>query len=238
MEQLLYRANTICNNPIIKLKALIMKTWKLLTLALFATFGFSSCDKEEDVPLTDAVDESYLVEVDIDGKSMILQEGKDGYFSFGSTGKFSGTGFCVEGATMIIGRYQEVKKEGMDLKKSFHVKMQRYRRACSADYAYVESLYQVGEHPFAQNAESPEATGVEILYIDPNGIHWSTTKGSQNQTGSHFELTSHQNIKSKIYKSETEAVFNCTLYNDAGEEIILTNGRIKARSVPYPSKYQ
>ena len=215
-----------------------MKTLKILTLALLAAFSFTSCDKEEDEPLSEGVDERYVIEVELDGQAMVLREGKDDYYSFGTTGNTSGTGFCVEGASMVIGKYYDLRKTNAKLKDAFYLTFQRYAKACSADKSYVEGLYRVGSYPFAKDAESRDATGVVILYTDANGVDWATNKGSQDQSDSHFEVTAHQPIKSKIYKYETDAVFNCTLYNDAGEAIVLTNGRIKARSVPYPSKYQ
>jgi hypothetical protein len=215
-----------------------MKTLRILTLALLAAFSFSSCDKEEEEPISEGVDERYAIEAELDGKALVLREGKDGYYNFGNTGKTSGTGFCLEGATLVIGKYYDLSKGNTKLKDSFHVTIQRHARACSADYSYVEGLYRVGEYPYAKDAKSRDATGVVILYTDADGVDWATNKGSQDQSGSRFKLTAHQPIKSKIYKNETDAVFNCTLYNDAGDAMVLTNGRIKARSVPYPSKYQ
>ncbi|MHC2991425.1 hypothetical protein OB13_07455 [Pontibacter sp. HJ8] len=215
-----------------------MKTLRILTLALFAAFSFSSCDKEEDEPLSEGVDDRYAIEAELDGQAVVLREGKDGYFNFGSTGKTSGDGFCLNRATMIIGKYHDVSKTNTKLKDTFQVTIQRYARVCSADNSYEKGLYQVGEYPFAKDATDRDANGVVILYTDVNGVDWSTNRGSQDQSGSRFEVTAHQPIKSKIYQYETDAVFNCRLYNDAGEAIVLTKGRIKARSIPYPSKYQ
>ncbi|WP_018478344.1 hypothetical protein [Pontibacter roseus] len=215
-----------------------MKTLRILTLVLLAAFSFSSCSKEEDEPYHEGLDDRYVLEAELDGNAVVLQEGKDGYSSFGSAGKTSGTGFCLDAASMIIGRYSELSKANTKLKNAFQVTLQRHATTCSANDSYMRGLYRVGEYPFAKDTNDPNATGVVILYTDAHGIDWATNKGSQDQTASRFEVTQHQAIKSKIYQFETEAVFNCTLYNDAGEAMVLTNGRIMARSVPYPSKYQ
>jgi hypothetical protein len=201
-----------------------MKTLKLLLLALFVSFGFSSCEKEDDLSLSDGIDDSYLVEVEMDGKSLILREGKDGYRSVATADKKALVNRCLRDASMII-----AKETTLD--KSFQVFIQNIADACPPGNDYVEGLYRVGEYPFAKQTETQEADGVVILYTDIAGVEWASNRGSADQTGSHFEIVSHELINHSKYKYETEAVFNCKLYTEDGKEMMLTNGRINSRSV-------
>lgn len=201
-----------------------MKTLKLFLLALFVSFGFSSCDKEEDVSLRDGIDDTYLIEMEMDGKSLILREGKDSYRSVGTADIKAVGSRCIRGANMLIAKETT-------LEKSFQVSIQNIADSCPPNNDYVEALYQVGEYPFARQTETQEVDGVVIVYTDIAGKEWASNLGEADQTGSHFEIVSHESIDHSKYKYETEAVFNCRLYNDEGGVMVLTNGRIKSRSV-------
>jgi hypothetical protein len=201
-----------------------MKTLKLFLLALLVSFSFSSCDKEDDPSLNEGIDDSYFVEVEMNGKLLILPEGKDGYRSVATTGLQAVGSRCIKISNMLLAKETT-------LENSMQVSIQKIVDTCPVNNTSVEDLYQVGEYPFAKKEETQEADGVVILYTDIAGTEWSTNRGSQDQTGSHFEIVAHRSIESKDYKYETEAVFNCKLYNDKGGEMVLTNGRINSRSV-------
>src|SRR5690606_14976501 len=111
--------------------------------ALLVTFGLSSCEKDDDLSLSENIDESYFVEVEMDGKKLVLREGKDGYLSGGQAMKGGGDGVCSEGSRMIITKSQ-------DQKKSFWVSLERTGVNCAQDWSYESGLYQIGSYAYSK----------------------------------------------------------------------------------------
>lgn len=196
----------------------------LLVLTVLVAFGFSSCNMHDDISLNDGVDESLYVEVEMDGKSLILQEGKDGYMSRASSGKSSTSSNCMDEQMMMISK-------GDDMKKSFTVKMREYASSCATHCSQLENMYRIGSYQFCKNAAGVNMSGVVIAFTDSDGTYWASDLGTADQSGSRFEIVSHRSMKHKMYRNQTEAVFNCKLYNARGDEMLLTNGKMKSRSV-------
>lgn len=197
---------------------------RLLALAVLVAFGLSSCNMHDDISLNDGVDESLFVEVDMNGKSLILREGKDGYMSRASSGRSQNSSTCMEEQMMVI------SKEG-DMNKSFTVKIREFAGSCATHCGQIENMFKIGSYGFCKNAAGPDMNGVVIAFTDSDGTYWASDLGTANQSGSRFEVVSHRTMRHKMYKNQTEAVFNCKLYNAKGDEMLLTNGRMKSRSV-------
>gem|GEM_PF-2235934 len=67
------------------------------------------------------------------------------------------------------------------------------------------------------------ASSVIVSRYDAAGTLWSTNLGTANQTGSCFQLIKSLNLPNSAY---FRCTFNCTLYNSAGQSILLKNGRM------------
>jgi hypothetical protein len=69
--------------------------------------------------------------------------------------------------------------------------------------------------------------GIDIYWVDKNAKEWHSSSSPGTQTGSNFSITSaeayHDILGSYVVKFT--ATFNCTLYDDAGNSIKLTNGK-------------
>mgnify|MGYP005756118151 CR=1 FL=1 len=195
-------------------------------LAVLCVIGFSSCDKEETEPKGEQVD--LYFEADMDGKSLLLPEGKDGYESQAVAYEPTAISGCVDRQAMRLAK-------GLDLKKSLEVALVKGTENCMTTCEQVEEMFQVGSYPFRRlSTEGGEGTvsGVVIRYTDVNGKIWSTDFGSGDQTGSSFSIVEHKaNAVDTKSKKITTAEFNCKLYDGSGSEIVLENGRIVSRSV-------
>lgn len=98
-----------------------------------------------------------------------------------------------------------------------------------------DPLIRKGSMPFG--SDDAEIDGVEIRWIDANDKEWSTAFGSGDQNGSTFQVTSEETIEYPqpwlgpyvLYK--VKGTFNCTLYDDAGNSMNVTDGKFSIQSV-------
>jgi hypothetical protein len=206
-----------------------MKT-KLMTATMFAVcsmFALSSCDKEED-DNTPIAEGTFYFEADMDGKSLYLPEGKDGYTSKA----FVQTEATTAGCTEI--QFMQVAKSN-DIKKSIEIAFIEQRNSCTTDCTQSKAMLQTGDYSFGRLetfSDKPMQDGVVIRYTDIYGKVWSTDFGTADQSNSSFNVTkvSANTADSKSQLLAT-AEFNCTLYDKAGNQIVITNGEIVSRSI-------
>lgn len=83
-------------------------------------------------------------------------------------------------------------------------------------------FFQIGTYNYSNEADD----GIEIVFLDENGTIW-TSNGDQ--TGSSFEIskTTNNSFWGTEYV-EFLATFNCTLYDESGNSMLLTNGSCKS----------
>lgn len=100
----------------------------------------------------------------------------------------------------------------------------------TATNAQVKDFLKPGPYPYTDPnwaLNPPFVNGVAIVWYDFNGKIWYSDKSSD-QTGRSFKITS---CTEKIpgpnstYELNITAEFNCKLYDDLGNEKILTNGK-------------
>lgn len=201
-------------------------------LLMCCAVGFSSCDKEETTPQTetevDLGNARFYFIADMNGKTLILPEGKDGYESHALAYEPMRVSGCVDRQAMRLAK-------GAELKKSLEVSFIKRAENCITDCSQVQDMYKVGTYTFGKLQTVPAEVvvdGVVIRYTDVNGKIWSTDFGTGNQAGSSFRITEHTNNTSDSRSQKvTTAEVNCKLYDGSGEEILLTNGKIVSRSV-------
>lgn len=85
------------------------------------------------------------------------------------------------------------------------------------------ALFSPGNKNYEQNLNN----GVEV-YVNINGVTWSISNGTADQSGSTFTITSAaEGEVAGTDNVEIEATFSCTLYDDSGNSKALTNGKFK-----------
>lgn len=73
--------------------------------------------------------------------------------------------------------------------------------------------------------------GINIIWNDANGTNWETCKGTADQAGSYFTITSVKVIQAVPLACVITANFACKLYDGNGNVINLTNGRFRLISL-------
>jgi len=201
------------------------KTILNYALASFMLLSLASCQKDEDVKLS--YNTSLYVEASLNGKTMLLPEGKDDYKSIAfSERSTSGTG-CLEKQTLVLA------KAG-DSKKSLGVTLHKELETCTVDCATLGAMFETGSYSFAGAASGDDGViedGVVVFYIDINEKRWSTDQGSADQTGSSFEIIEHEAYEDAGSEARTKATFECKLYDGQGNVMTVTDGVINSRSL-------
>lgn len=88
--------------------------------------------------------------------------------------------------------------------------------------AQFKAFFTPGTYSFS----NASLDGFEVQYFDASGEEWNTSFGSQTGT---FTITKREEIENFLgYYIQIEGTFNCTLYNAAGEEKVITNGFTRA----------
>ncbi|NEM97002.1 hypothetical protein [Pontibacter burrus] len=206
-----------------------MKT-KLLTATVFALcsmFAFSSCDSEDDVDLV-LTDGRLYFEAEMNGKMLLLPEGKDGYVSKAFVQTEATTAGCAEIQQVQLARNNEVRK-------SIQIAFIEQRTSCKTNCDKSKAMLHTGNYSFGRlktYADVPMADGVVIRYTDIDGKVWSTDYGTADQNNSSFMVTDvNVNTADKKSLMLVTAEFNCTLYDEAGSQIQITNGKVVSRSI-------
>jgi hypothetical protein len=91
-----------------------------------------------------------------------------------------------------------------------------------ADCPEALSVFSVGNYPYG-NLEGPYSEGITIRYVDNSGVEWKSDYSPATQSGSAFNLDSYSN-STTTSKKQIKATFNCTLHDDYGNTLMLTNG--------------
>ena len=87
-----------------------------------------------------------------------------------------------------------------------------------------QSFFAPGSVPYIN---ATNANGIAIGYADKNGISWNSALGDQ--TGSVFTITASQSSGSNMI---VEALFNCKLFDSAGDSLTLSGGMFTGQFKP------
>lgn len=201
-----------------------MKRLQLFLLAVLVTLGLNACEKKETSPVMEVTDPTMSASFELDGRALLLPEGKDGYMSTAVAERSVTATGCLEKQGMQLA-------VGQSTIKSLRVTLQKQLSACATSCTELESLFALGTYAYAGNDPTSTANGVVVSYRDVDGTLWSTDLGTADQTGSSFEIVGHEDHLHDVSKKKTQALFNCKLYNANGQVQTLTNGLITSRSV-------
>jgi hypothetical protein len=190
-----------------------------VVLALF----ISSCTKApKNIGLKKI--ENFYTTANINGSEVTFTESKDGFVNgYGKGGVYVPT----------LGKYFERQSTtyAKNGENKFNIYFMNYTLGNPPIEQEVKALFFEGNYGFGNSAPGFFKPGVEIKYIDNNGIEW-TTQGDQ--TGSYFEVTSHaKNTTDSYTPYKTSGKFSCKLHNGLGESITVTDGEFNGRTVVY-----
>ena len=98
----------------------------------------------------------------------------------------------------------------------------------------VEAMFSVKSYTYGVRDDmATPVNGAVVEYLDASGTLWSSDRGSAGQSGSTFEITEHTANSDGYSHKISKAKFSCTLYDDNGNTLSLTNGVSKGRTVLY-----
>lgn len=69
--------------------------------------------------------------------------------------------------------------------------------------------------------------GVTVTYLAPDGVMWTSDRGSGDQTGSSFTIQTKEAVDHPMYQARVLVSFTCKLYNDEGQVMTLTNASMR-----------
>ena len=93
----------------------------------------------------------------------------------------------------------------------------------SATFTDFKNFFAPGSFSYAAPGS---LNGITIEWKDPNNKIWKSNNAPGTQTGSNFTINSSEEfIFIGVTMVKVDAVFNCTLYDDAGNSIVVTNGK-------------
>lgn len=161
----------------------------------------------------------YYFDVTIDGERIIkYADGVPGGYGLG----YGTSGFDDVEYSTIISPIENPIPPGMpyiDVGKGL------FLGSFSATEQAFKNFFPVGSFPYS----APNSMeGIHIVWVDKNEKIWETNNNPGTQTGSDFSITSVEDYHNIFgaYVVKFSATFNCKLYDDAGNSITLTNGKI------------
>lgn len=99
--------------------------------------------------------------------------------------------------------------------------------------------FNVGSYDYGSYTEDSSTAGINgvvILYTDEDGKPWSSDLlYGQQTTSSNFQVSMHEPSEDEQFGAKTEGTFNCRVFDGMGNQLDITNGEFKARTI-YPEQ--
>ena len=172
--------------------------------------------KEETPTTTPTITSQFYFKATIDGKEVIIQDGKDGYGSGAlSTGNYTSAGKLEEQWTTLRKYTSTGSNISVGMRKLF---------SSTPDCPQQFSMITIGTTSYSLN----ESDGAIIMYEDENEKAWYSYHGDQ--AGNTFEVTEYIDNAGGTSNKIIKAKFTAKLYSEDGNSsITLTNGEIRGR---------
>lgn len=192
-----------------------------LSIILAATI-FSSCKKEDETNNTSEVSSSaYYFSATIGGKEISYQSAKSGYISTTGYQSSSEGGDVWVGQNLTLTTGDPAGTGGATIVKHFG-----YTEETCDGY---KSMFK--EKTYSHGSLNHEIEGALIFYYDESGKYWASDNGPANNSDFSFTITSHKEVSGYGTQGVTTCTFSCTLFDDDGNSITLSNGKMKSVSV-------
>ena len=212
---------------------------KIITGAIFVSLLvlLASCAKKDDpqpvpTPTPPAGDYIYFFKATMDGNAVEVGQKK---LSMKYQNGMSQSGEGDQGNNYQVIQTTYFSDISDDTKPVYSVGMISTFPGYSStpDYKTRAEAITTGYQDYGYDDPTVVSDGAFVEYWDNAGEYWSTTKGSGNQSGSSFTITSYKDNTDGYSVKIMEAEFNCMLYNQSGASIKVTNGKVKGRIVLY-----
>jgi hypothetical protein len=181
--------------------------------------GNNGCSFSITVNGSSSSDTGYFYEATIDGiYSKVIVDANSGY-SYGSG--TSGSGFDSAIISSDISPWANPpapEKPYLEISKGMIYDWP------NATNATIKSFFTIGDVPFA----TPDyKTGATVGYWDGKGEYWESDNLPGTQVGSSFKITSVEDdtVAFGFYAVRVTFVFNCKVYDTAGNSKTITNGK-------------
>ncbi len=200
-----------------------MNKIKLLFIALILLMVVGGCKKRTTTPIP-AANSSVATSTNsvnsftgnIDGVAYTYKEGVNDVEGSSISNKSLNAGSTSSGIFGTTLDYSTTDDGIMSINKGTI-----YFTDSSPDNAAFKSFFSTGTYLYSLHG----ANGVEVNWTDANGVDWSTSYGTGDQTGSTFSIQTSQ-VAATIndYYIKVTLKFSCKLYNTSGQSKTLTNG--------------
>ncbi|MCF8298105.1 MAG: hypothetical protein K9J13_11210 [Saprospiraceae bacterium] len=201
------------------------KTINCLFLIALLFISFTNCkknDKDDDKDKDKEKKSEFFIEAEIDGNKVLLEHLKDGYYNGVSSSYTTSGGDHIETNYLIF----QPSITTTVFKGTIWIKFTKNMGFGTPSATDIFDMFVVGNYPFG--SEDDEIDGVSIMYVDTASEYWATDNDVAIQTGSLFDLTTRTPYVDENTQIKVTGEFNCTLYDDYGNSMTLTNGKFKS----------
>ena len=199
-----------------------MKKTIFLAGVLLLCFACSK-DDQEFQSIYD-VSSDYYFAASIDGVPLIIEVDNENYFNYsGDEGEQTLSGYVAGRETYFGGLEGDVDQVSIVFVKTFETE--------PTDCAELSTILTIGQKDYAGLTSFEDLTisdGVVIDYVDANGVLWSTGTLDGDVSDGEFRVTEITKYKYDPTTCVVKARFNCTLFNEYGTSVELTNGEFSA----------
>lgn len=200
-----------------------MKKTIFLAGVLLLCFACSKDDQEFE-SIYD-VSSDYYFAASIDGVPLIIEVDYENYFNFNFDDRVETTnGFLAYKGSFFEG----IEEESGELASVFFMKTFETE---PTDCAELSTILTVGQNDYSGMTSFEDLTvsdGVAIHYVDGNGVEWDSASRDGTPSEGNFRVTEITKYKNDPTTCVVKARFNCTLFNEYGTSVELTNGEFSA----------
>lgn len=206
-----------------------MKIFRTALFVFIISAIFSSCKKEETTPANNSPATSTLANthfnfsLEMDGQRYSAEDGLNGYYNF----TFA---FDHDSANFINWTNLSIFSNSDTNSVIFEIIRSKWKGM--ADPMNVDDFRQFfypGNHNFSTHPDS----GIVVVFGTNSNTNYSSGSGSD-QTGSNFLVTdtlTETDAMGPYFKFK--ALFNCKVYDQLGNQKIITNGMVVCKFQPY-----
>ncbi|MEZ4850673.1 MAG: hypothetical protein R3B93_19065 [Bacteroidia bacterium] len=206
-------------------------TFFFFTISLFVlALSCKKSDNPNPINNPPQITSEYWVQAEFDGVSKNIELGKNQFgLSSGNSGDIE-LPICKYDYQSCLQQTELVGTE-FEYKEAICIEfIKLYNDTCDQEWENFADLFVPQTFTYSPNYDTP---GIYILYNDENKKLFSTRLGAQ--SSSSFSITASSSLDPDIfgkYSQKVEGEFSCTLYDDQGGKIEITNGKFSLLYTP------
>ncbi|RKD92801.1 fibrobacter succinogenes major paralogous domain-containing protein [Mangrovibacterium diazotrophicum] len=197
---------------------------KAIFLAGMLLLCFACSKDDQEFESIYDVSSNYYFAANMDGVPLIIQADNTNYYNYSAEeGEESLFGYVAGSESYFVGSEEDAEQVSIFFLKTFENE--------PTDCAELSTILNVGSNNYAGVTSFENLTvsdGVAINYVDANGVLWSTGTLDGDFSDGEFKITEITKYKDDPTTCVVKARFSCTLYNEYGTSVKLTNGELCA----------